>query len=237
MEIIPGVYQLTISYVNVILIVDDELTLIDTGFAGSSHRIKSFIRRLGRSVEEITLIILTHNHVDHAGGLAELKLITPAKVAAHKADIISAEGELTYPEFTRTLMQTRPISLLRPLQYIKPQEVDLWLEGNEMLKPLGGLRVIHTPGHTPGSISLFSPQRKLLVVGDTINNRYKALRLPPKLVSTNLRQAIDSIKRLAQLDFEILCCGHGRPLTTDARIMVQELITDAEKKTAKGFLL
>ena len=62
------------------------------------------------------------------------------------------------------------------------------------------------------------------MVGDAINHRHKTLRLPPKMASTNLRQAADSVKELAQLDFDILCFGHGRPLTTNARTEVQELI-------------
>ena len=68
------------------------------------------------------------------------------------------------------------------------------------------------------------PQNKLLIVGDAINKRHKNLRLPPKMVSTNLKQAVDSVRGLARLDFDILCIGHGQPLVTDARTRVQELI-------------
>jgi len=224
LEIIPHVYQLTTRGVNIILIAEEELTLVDTGFRGSSPKIISFIHSLGRSPEEVSLIILTHNHLDHVGGLTELKKFTPAKVAAHKADISDVESQLPYSRFALRLMDIPLFSILRPFVYAKPSDIDIWLEGGEVLKPLGGLKVIHTPGHTLGSISLFSPQKKLLMVGDTINNRYKNPRLPPKMVSTNLRQAIDSVKGLVQLDFDILCFGHGRPLTTNARIRVQELM-------------
>jgi glyoxylase-like metal-dependent hydrolase (beta-lactamase superfamily II) len=223
-EIIPSVYQLTIRGVNIILITEEELTLIDTGFYGSSPKIISFIQSLGRSSEEISLIILTHNHLDHIGGLAELKQLTPAKVAAHKADISYTEGQSPHPGAKRKLLPIPPLSTLRSFFSIKPDEVDIQLEGGEVLKPLGGLKVIHTPGHTLGSISLFFPQKKLLMVGDAINNRYKNLRLPPKMVSANLRQAAESVRGLARLDFDILCFGHGRPLTTDAGTKVQELI-------------
>jgi len=224
LEVIPQVYQLSIRGTNIILIVEEELTLVDTGFRGSSVKIADFIQRLGRSTEEISLIILTHNHLDHVGGLAELRRFTPAKIAAHKADFGDTESQLPYSKLTLRLMRVPPISLFRPLEYIKPGEVDFWLEGGEVFKPLGGLKVIHTPGHTPGSISLFSLQKKLLMVGDAINNRHKNPRLPPKMVSTNLRQATDSVKGLAQLDFDSICFGHGRPLTTNARTKVQELV-------------
>ncbi len=223
-EIIPHVYQLTVRGVNIILIAEEQLTLVDSGFRGSSSQIISFIHSLGRSAEEISLIILTHNHLDHMGGVAELKRFTPAKVAAHKTDISNTENQLPYPGVIRKLLGILPLPALRSPIAVKLDEVDIQLEGSEVLKPLGGLRVTHTPGHTPGSISLFSPQKKLLIVGDAINNRHKTLRLPPKMVSTDLSQAVDSVKGLAQLDFDILCFGHGRPLTINAHTRVQEFI-------------
>lgn len=199
-KIIPNVYQLTIRGTNVILIVEEKLTLIDTGLRGSSTHITGFIRHLGRSPEEISLIILTHKHVDHMGGLAELKQLTSAKVAIHKADISDSVFS------------------------VKFRDIDMQLAGGEVLPPLGGLEVIHTPGHTPGSISLFSQRNKLLIVGDALRKRRKTLDLPPKMVSSDLTQAVESIKRIAQLDFSILCFGHGLPLYDVAHAKIQDLI-------------
>jgi len=227
-EIIPKVYQITHRSTNIILIAEDELTLVDTGFRGSSPRIISFIQSLGRSVKDISLIIITHNHLDHVGGLPELKKFTKAKVAVHKADLSDSEDGLPYPKIARKLLHIPPFSILRPLLYAKPSDVDIQLEGGEVFSPLGGLQVIHTPGHTPGSISLFSPQKKLLIVGDALNNRRQNLRFPPKFVSADLTQAIESVKRIAQLDFDILCFGHGKPLTKDALTKVRDLIKKHE---------
>ncbi|MFC1897291.1 MBL fold metallo-hydrolase [Chloroflexota bacterium] len=221
LEIIPHVHQITNRGCNIILIVEEELTLIDTGLRDSSSKIVSLIHNLGRSVEEISLIIITHNHLDHVGGLPELRNLTTAKIAIHKADI--NEGELTYPRVVQKLLHTPSFSTFRPLVYAKSNEVDIQLNGNEVLSPLGGLKVIHTPGHTPGSISLFSPQKKLFIAGDALNNLYN-IRPPLKLISTDLPQAIDSIKRIARLDFDTLCFGHGRPLAKNASAKVQGLI-------------
>ena len=221
LEIIPNVYQLTIRGVNITLIAEEELTLIDTGFRGSAPKIIRFLHSLGRSEREISLIIITHNHFDHIGGLAELRRLTPAKVARHKADIGVTESELPYPKFIQKLLRHLPLSASHS---VKPGKVDIQLGGGEVLKPLGGLQVIHTPGHTPGSISLFSPQNKLLIVGDALSERFKTPGFPHKMVSTNFTQAIDSVKRIARLDFDILCFGHGRPLTKDAHTKVQKLI-------------
>ena len=222
-EIIPNVYQLTIRGANVILIVEEELTLIDTGLHGSSPQIIDFIHHLGRSPEEIGLIILTHNHIDHMGGLAELKQLTSAKVAIHKADI----GERKNLPSTGSRYRV-PInqlsSTLRSVFSVKLEDVDIQLEGGEVLNPLGGLEVIHTPGHTPGSISLFSQQNKLLIAGDTLRKRRKTLHLPPKMASSDLTQAVESVKRMVQLDFDILCLGHGLPLSDGVHAKMQDLI-------------
>lgn len=221
LEVIPDVYQLSIGGSNIILIVEEELTLIDTGFRGSSPRIVDVVNNLGRSVEEISLIILTHSHFDHAGGLAELRKLDRVKIAAHKAEMADAGNQPFYTGGRQKQARNLPASALRSVLSVKLDEVDIPLEGGEVLKPLGGLEVIHTPGHTPGSISLFSPRNKLLIVGDALHKRRW---LPPKLVSTDLAQAIDSVKKMARLDFEILCFGHGRPLTRGGRAKMQQLI-------------
>jgi len=222
--ITPNVYQLTARGVNVILIVEEELTLVDTGFRGGTAQLMDFIHSLGRSVEEVGLIIITHNHLDHAGGLAELRQITRAKVAAHKAEISGIERHPSYPPIIQRALQVPLFSVLDPVLSLQADDVDIQLEGGEVLEPLGGLQVIHTPGHSPGSISLFSPRNRLLIVGDALNRGGNIPRLPPKMVSSDLRQAVDSVKRLARLDIDILCFGHGRPLVGDVSSKMQRLL-------------
>jgi glyoxylase-like metal-dependent hydrolase (beta-lactamase superfamily II) len=224
MEIIPQVYQITHRKTNIILIAEAELTLIDTGFRDSPTHIINYINSLGHSVKDISLIIITHNHLDHAGGLAELKKLTGARIAAHQADLSEREDQLPYRKTVRRLLHVPPFSIFRPLVYAKLRDIDMPLAGGEVLGPLGGLEVIHTPGHTPGSISLYAPQRRLLIVGDALNNRHREIRFPPRMVSINQAQAVDSIKKLARLDFDILCFGHGKPIIGDASARVRDLI-------------
>lgn len=225
LEVIPDVYQLTSGSANMILIAEEELTLVDTGFWGSSTQIIDFIHHLGRAVDEIGLIILTHNHFDHAAGLAGLRRLTRARVAIHQADIDNTAGQLPYPRVIRGLLKISPFATLHSASLVRPEDVDIQLVGGEVFEPLGGLEVIHIPGHTPGSISLFSPQKKLIIVGDALSRGRKTPQLPHKTVSTDPSQAIDSVKKIARLDFDILCFGHGRPLIGEAHSQMQDLVT------------
>ncbi len=219
----PRVHQLTVLGANVIVIVEDELTLVDTGFRGSSRRVVRFIRSLGRLEKEIGLIVITHNHFDHVGGLTELRRLTKAKVAVHVADIGDFEGEPAYPGGVRRLLRVPPFSALHSVFSISASEVDIELKGGEVLDALDGLEVIHTPGHTPGSISLFSPRNKLLIVGDALDKHGKAILPPHEIASTDLTQAIESVKKIAQLDFEVLCFGHGHPFTENVPAKIRDL--------------
>jgi glyoxylase-like metal-dependent hydrolase (beta-lactamase superfamily II) len=223
LEVVPGVYQLMFAGVNVALIAEEELTLVDTGVPGSLPGILNLIRRLGHSVEEISTVIITHNHFDHIGGLPELRKLTDVKVFAHEAALVGSQAEVPYPGGIRRLLRVPFLSPIRRRFVLESGDIDVQLVGGEMLKPLGGLQVIHTPGHTPCSICLYSPERRLLFVGDAMQRRRKKLQFPARMVSTDLAQAVESVRKLAELDFEVLVLGHGRPVTRGARAWVQAL--------------
>jgi glyoxylase-like metal-dependent hydrolase (beta-lactamase superfamily II) len=195
------IHQITIKGSNVVLVAGKELTLIDTGFRGEVGQLMASISGLGRSIQEVSLIVLTHNHVDHVGGLAELRHATRAKVAVHRNDVGERQG--------------RPSA--------RAEDVDILLDDGETLGPTGDIDVIHTPGHTPGSICLLLPSYRLLVVGDSLRKRRDELHLPFRTESYDHRQAIESVKRIARLDFGILCFGHGQPLLNNAKGRVLEL--------------
>jgi glyoxylase-like metal-dependent hydrolase (beta-lactamase superfamily II) len=150
--------------------------------------------------------------------------MTRTRVAIHRADLSYGEKGLPYGRFLRLLLKIPGVSFFWPLVYAKPDDVDIQLEGGEVVGPLGGMEVIHTPGHTPGSISLFSPQKKLLIVGDILNNGHRELHLTPRSISNDVSQARESVKRLTQLDFDILCCGHGRPIIGGASTLLKDWI-------------
>jgi glyoxylase-like metal-dependent hydrolase (beta-lactamase superfamily II) len=199
------------------------LALIDTGFPGSGRGIMEYIRSLGRSEEELTRVIITHNHVDHMGSVAELRQMASFTVFAHRAD---PAGQGTDPPYPRGIRRLLRVPFFRPVRRhftLAPEDVDVRLEGGEVLPLLGGLEVVATPGHTPGSISLFSAGRRLLFVGDAIQKRRRGPSTPAKMVSTDLAAATASIATMAKLDFDILCLGHGRPLADRPRLKMAAL--------------
>ena len=161
--------------------------------------------------------------MDHTGSLDELKALTGAKVAAHREDAPYISGETPPSAPSPRGLLSRLGARILSLSRAKGAGVDILLEDGQELSLLGGMKVVHTPGHTPGSISLFFPQRRLLMVGDVLNNR-RRLSFPPRMFSVDIVQARQSVKRLTELEFDTLCVGHGSTITESAAARVQDLV-------------
>ncbi|TMG55419.1 MAG: MBL fold metallo-hydrolase [Chloroflexi bacterium] len=99
------------------------------------------------------------------------------------------------------------------------------LEDGELLPMLGGLRVLHTPGHTPGSICLYSPKYRFVIVGDTLQRIKGRLTLPNYFFTDDMAQARRSIARVADLDVETILFSHYPPYREDARAALRALVT------------
>jgi len=176
--------------------------------------------KMTRKPSEVTTIVLTHCHIDHVRGAAALKSATGAKVAVHEADADFVSGKKKYPPPGGAMRIF--FGLLSPFFRSAPIEPDLRLkEGDEV----GRLKVVHTPGHTPGSIALHDKEGKVLFVGDTVRFLKGKLEGPPPQFTPDIGQAKASIGRLSGLEFEVLLSGHGEPLRSkDAPIMLKELL-------------
>jgi len=233
-EIISGIYQIETRWrlSNAFLIVEDELTLIDTGLNGSQRHIVRFLNELGRSPNEITQIIITHCHLDHAGSVAALKELTGAKIAAHKAEADYVSKVLPLPYRKRPaypMSWALHLLFLRILNY-PGAKVDILLEDGSVLHPLGGLQVIHTPGHAPGHICLYSPERRILFPGDLMTVRRSSLALPGNTYAYDLDQAFISLRKLRGLSVDVLCPSHGNPLTNHATAELEILLNKADRR-------
>jgi glyoxylase-like metal-dependent hydrolase (beta-lactamase superfamily II) len=200
---------------NVFLLTDRKLTLVDTGYKGGAGRILSELSRLGYSPSNIANIVITHHHADHVGNLFELKRASQATVFAHPTDAPYINGSRPQPGPARTRWLSRLLAPLYGLWSAQAAAVDTLVTEGDELPILGGARILHTPGHTPGSICLLLLKERLIIAGDVLNNRF-GLGLPSKAFSIDMAQNIRAIKRLAALDLETVCFGHGPPLTRNA---------------------
>jgi glyoxylase-like metal-dependent hydrolase (beta-lactamase superfamily II) len=215
-QVVPKLYQLPLGGSCSFLVVDDAVTVIDAGRRGSGRRILECLASLGRSAEEISQIVSTHYHLDHISGIAHLKENSAASVAVHQTEVAFVQGGSPLP----SPFQNPALSLLMaPFSWLfRPPSfsVDLSLQDGDRLGPLGGIEVIHTPGHTPGSISLYFRQQGVLIAGDALECRGGKIGLPAPLFTRDMTQAKESIRRLASFDFDVLCFSHFPPIMEGA---------------------
>jgi glyoxylase-like metal-dependent hydrolase (beta-lactamase superfamily II) len=208
MEIIKGVYQIEgLKGSNAYLVEDmGTLILIDTGTPGNEKKITEEIQRIGYQLTDVSAIVLTHWHVDHVGSLKKMKEITNAKVAVHEADADFVAGKKPQPKSDNLI-----IRLYLAVVKAKPVDVDLVLKDGDKV---GRLIVIHTPGHSEGSITLLDSERKVLFVGDTLVTKNNSIKLPPLILDKAQERA--SIEKLSTFDFDNMLSGHGNPIINNA---------------------
>jgi len=149
-------------FVYVYMIYGREITLIDSGVASSAGIIPEYLRYTGRNPEEISLMILTHGHPDHIGAAKAIKEISGCSVAAHGADRVWIEN----PD---QQLKDRPVPGFYSLVKGSVRVDRILNEGDVLyLEPEMHLEVLHTPGHSPGSISLWMQEEGVLFSGDAI---------------------------------------------------------------------
>jgi glyoxylase-like metal-dependent hydrolase (beta-lactamase superfamily II) len=201
----------------------DELTLVDTLFDTDPRLVLDLIRRIGRSPSDLRHIALTHAHRSHLGGVAKLRELSGALVYAHEweADIIAGE-RLAQPVSMqpRGPLATYPmrvgLALGRPRH--RPCPVDRSVSEGDQIGPL---RVLHIPGHTPGSLAFYD-KRGVLAVGDAVAT-WPQIDAGWPGFNLNEGQYRLSFRRLAQLEPQVVAVGHGDPLTDRAADRVHEL--------------
>jgi glyoxylase-like metal-dependent hydrolase (beta-lactamase superfamily II) len=225
MEIIPNVHRIPgMRGANVYLLLGSTLTLVDTGMPGSAGAILSYIEGLDPAAGDLARIVITHYHLDHMGSLAAIKQRTSAQVLAHPGDAPFISSEQPPPSPPGALMRVL-FRLLAPLlPQADPAPVDVTLQDGDRLDLLSGATIVHVPGHTPGEIALHFPSERLLICGDVIDHRRNRLGPPPKPFTDDKNQAIASLYRLAELDFDLLCPGHGAPIVGGAGEQVRAMV-------------
>ena len=185
------------------------LTLVDAGWPRYQRRVLKKMQALGR--DDLTLIFITHAHLDHYGSAASLRRLTGAPVAIHRADAEAiAQGETPVGSVRgwsgRLMWQL--LRLGEPLLRLEPTPADIVLEDGDSLDTYGlDAEVLHTPGHTPGSACLIV-ERRVAFVGDLLSTSGRprvqhSYAHDWSLIST-------SLARLKALEPEWVYAGHGR---------------------------
>jgi glyoxylase-like metal-dependent hydrolase (beta-lactamase superfamily II) len=233
MAIAPGIHELggkKNGWVRAFLIEHGrELTLVDTLADRDAHLVLERIHRLGRRATDLKQIVLTHAHRSHLGGLAQLRAQSNAIVLCHRweADIVSGQREAQ-----RTpLLPRDPLRAYIPFQIgaalgfggLRAGEVDGELnEGDEV----GGLEVLHAPGHTPGHLAFYSHEHKALIAGDAVVTWPKLAAGWPSF-TLNPKQHRSSVRRLATFRPTVIGVGHGDPITAGAADTLERLAAEA----------
>ena len=219
MEISKGVEMLHLEFhgniIHPTLLWNQEMAvLIDTGFPGQIEDLRVAMEKVGVSFDKLKVIILTHQDIDHIGSLPEIlqEFGSNIKVYAHELDKPYIQGDL--PLLKDGHIENPP----------KGKVNDTLIDGQE-LSFCGGIRVIYTPGHTPGHISLYLKQSKTLIAGDSmysVNGIIGGIHAPTVL---DIKEARLSLKKYLDLDIESVICYHGGLSKVNINDQIQKVIS------------
>lgn len=219
----------TIQIVNIILAgTRSEWVLIDAGMPQTADWIIDIAEQRFGAGAKPKAIVLTHGHFDHVGSVVKLVEAWDVPVYAHELELPYLTGKSSYPEPDGSV-EGGLIAKLSPLFPNEP--IDLAghiyaLPSDGTVPGMPGWRWIHTPGHTPGHVSLFRDDDRSLIAGDAfvtveqdslykVITQKKQLTGPPVYFTTDWQAAWQSVKKLESLKPELAITGHGAPMFGD----------------------
>ena len=192
-----------------VVIVGSKPVLVDSGYGSDLTRTEGLLGEQGLDPASLSLVVNTHYHSDHVGGNAGLQGSYGVPVAAHRweAEVVNRRD----PEACSAEWLDQPV---------EPYRVDLSLsEGDEIDAGDVRLRVLHTPGHTVGHISLWEPKERVLILGDAAHADDVAWINPYREGTGAIERAVESVERLRSLGALWACSGHGSPAEDPAAVL------------------
>ena len=214
-SITATIWMLRFDVVNAYAVrLDSGFALVDSGPLGSEGAILGALTHLGESAL-LRQIVLTHSHKDHAGSARALADETGAIVLAGESDAPVIAGTIDEPQALITAEERPFYDRIAPtIPPAEPVPVDQVLHEGDDLGWDRPTEVIEVPGHTSGSIAIYLPDERVLLTGDNIASLGGRAILGPFNVAR--REAVESFRRLAGMDVDIACFGHGDPIIGDA---------------------
>ena len=224
MEIAPGIRRLGTGRVNVYLIEEaGAITIVDAGLPGYFGDLQTELAAMGRSIEDVRAVLLTHAHTDHIGFAERIRRERGVPIRVHEADAALARGEVK--PHNEGGGKTRLVPAMSFILYGLRKgfiglkhvtEVSTFGDGATLDVP-GAPRVIHVPGHTAGSAALHVPDRDAILVGDAfVTLNVMSGSTGPQLFrnfNADNRQAFESLERLDGIEAATVLPGHGLPWT------------------------
>jgi glyoxylase-like metal-dependent hydrolase (beta-lactamase superfamily II) len=194
---------------NVFLVDDGEWTLVDAGWPGDEETVREGLAAAGIGPADVDRVLLTHYDADHVGTLARLTPDLDAPIYLHEADAPFVAGDRKPPWTARSILGPIHRLIYRRLD-LPDLPIEVVADGDEV----GGFRVIHTPGHTPGHVVYVHDGLDAAFLGDLAFGLGDGLRPAGRFTSHDAAEALDSIRALLDRTegFEYACPGHGPPL-------------------------
>lgn len=206
---------------------DGRVTLVDCGLDRAPPRIVTGLAAIGKAPSDVVRILLTHAHVDHAGGAARMGELTGARVSVHTDDAPFLAAGQAPPVGERTLLGRLMTRLPGGGRGFSAVTGARTLVDDEVLDVGGGLRVVHTPGHSPGHVSFLHEPSRVLVTGDALFNWTWAggLRYSPTSLCLDADLSRRSTHALGELDYDVAAFTHGPEIRDGAREKVRRYLT------------
>lgn len=234
MEVSQGIHIIpSVRWAKVYLIEGETLTLVDSGLPWRTGGVLKYIRSIGRREDELRHILITHSHPDHTGMTSGLAKATGASVVVHRSDTVRLDRNRLALGYEGLLGR-----VASPLPAFSRVDVGALVEDGDVLPIHGGIRVIHTPGHTRGSVCFLLEESKILFSGDTIFSDGKQISRSVPFPGYDRDSYVRSLKRLAEFEFEGVFGGHGKPmLRGGSHILGQLLESYPEPPTWRDFFV
>jgi glyoxylase-like metal-dependent hydrolase (beta-lactamase superfamily II) len=219
------------AYFNLSLILDPihGPTLVDTGLPGQIAAIATALAEAGVRVSDLKRIILTHQDIDHVGSLHDLVQAGGARVLAYAVEAPYIDGSEP-ARFARPEVLAQRPELRAVDEGFKYTPVDEQLQDGARLELAGGVRVIATPGHTPGHMCLYHERTRTLIAGDALTASDGQLMGPNEGATPDMPTAGQSVRALAQLDVQTIICYHGGVVAEDANAQLQRVAQELAQR-------